>query len=203
MHAITPLQLDAFKELVNIGVGRAAAALNEMLDSPIILEVPEVCLVSYGDLTLHVEADGADQDSNFSCVQLCFNGAFSGVAALVFPPASAVKLVCALTGEEPETPGLNGVMAGTLSEVGNILINCVIGTIGNILEKPFDFVLPNYIQGRMSDLIGVEHQACTNGILLVKTHFKVQESHVNGTILLVFETASFDALLDAIDRMYA
>ncbi len=34
---ITALQLDAFKEIVNIGVGRAAATLNDMLDSPILL----------------------------------------------------------------------------------------------------------------------------------------------------------------------
>jgi chemotaxis protein CheC len=199
---ITPLQLDAFKELVNIGVGRAAAALNEMLESPIVLEVPEVCMISYEDLNLQAGDGCADPDSNFSCVQLGFHGSFSGLAALVFPPASAAKLVASLTGEEPETPGLNGVMAGTLNEVGNIVINCVIGTIGNIIDKPFDFSLPNYLQGRLRDLVGVQGDDLPDRILLVRTHFTVQDRHVDGNILLVFEAASFDALLKAIDRMY-
>lgn len=198
---ITPLQLDAFRELVNIGVGRAAAALNEMLESPIVLEVPEVCMVSYADLNLQAGA-GSDPDSSYSCVQLGFHGSFSGLAALVFPPDSAAKLVASLTGEEPETPGLNGVMAGTLNEVGNIVINCVIGTIGNIIDRPFDFSLPNYLQGRLRDLIGSQGAAQPSRILLVRTHFAVQDRHVDGNILLVFEAASFDALLSAIDRMY-
>lgn len=200
--SLTTLQLDAFRELVNIGVGRAAAALNEMLESPIVLEVPEVSMVSYADLKLEA-GDEAGNTDKYSCVQLGFHGSFSGLAALVFPPASAAKLVSSLTGEEPETPGLNGVMAGTLSEVGNIVINCVIGTIGNIIEKPFDFALPNYIHGRLDDLIGLQRDVAPSRILLVRTHFTVQDRHIDGNILLVFEAASFDALLKAIDRLYA
>lgn len=199
---ITPLQLDAFKELVNIGVGRAAAALNEMLESPIILEVPEVSMISFEDLNSQAGDDSTDPERSFSCVQLGFHGSFSGMAALVFPPDSAAKLVASLTGEEPETPGLNGVMAGTLSEVGNIVINCVIGTIGNIIDKPFDFTLPNFVQGRLQDLVGMVPGVIPKRILLVRTHFAVQDKHVEGNILLVFEAASFDVLLMAIDKMY-
>lgn len=198
--SITPLQLDAFKELVNIGVGRAAASLNELLESPIMLEVPAVSMLCYEEL----ERDAGDlAENDFSCVQLGFQGSFSGIAALVFPPPSAVKLVSALTGEEPETPGLNGVMAGTLNEVGNIVINCVIGTIGNILEKPFDFSLPNYLEGKLRDLLMMNRNAPPRKILLVRTHFQVQDRHVEGNIFLVFEAASFDSLLAAIDRIYA
>lgn len=197
---ITPLQLDAFKELVNIGVGRAAASLNELLESPIMLEVPAVSMLCYEEL----ERDAGDlAENDFSCVQLGFQGSFSGIAALVFPPPSAAKLVSALTGEDPETPGLNGVMAGTLNEVGNIVINCVIGTIGNILEKPFDFSLPNYLEGKLRDLLMMNRNAPPRKILLVRTHFQVQDRHVEGNIFLVFEAASFDSLLAAIDRVYA
>lgn len=200
---ISPLQLDAFRELVNIGVGRAAAALNELLESPIVLKVPEVTMINYDDLNMQVGGSSTDLESNFSCVQLGFYGSFSGMAALVFPPASAAKLVASLTGEELETPGLNGVMAGTLNEIGNIVINCVIGTIGNIIEKPFDFSLPNYLQGKLTDLVGIHPTVEPQRILLVRTHFSVQDKSVDGNILLIFEAASFDALLTAIDQMYA
>lgn len=194
---ITPLQLDTFKELVNIGVGRAAASLNDMLDSPIILEVPEVRMIGYEDLK---NVAGAASE-NFSCVQLGFKGSFSGLAALVFPPSSAAKLVAALTDDEPDNPGLDGVMAGTLNEVGNIVINSVIGTIGNILEKPFDFSLPNYLHGTLSDLLHIGSALDLHTILLVKTHFIVQKKQIEGNIFLVFEAPSFDALLLAIDHL--
>lgn len=198
MH-ITPLQLDALKELVNIGVGRAAASLNDMLESPIKLDVPEVRMLSSQELGS--ETGGSTE--TFSCVQLGFKGSFSGVAALVFPQASAIKLVAALTNEEPETPGLNGIMAGTLNEVGNIVINSVIGTLANILESPFDFTFPHYLHGPLKDLLTMEISTGKKSIMMVKTHFVVENRHVEGHIFLVFEAASFDTLLTAIDHFHA
>ena len=197
-NVITLLQLDAFREIVNIGVGRAAASLNDMLDSPIVLEVPEVTMIAYEDL----EKFSGTASESFSCVQLGFRGPFSGVAALVFPPASAVKLVAAMTAEEPDNPGLDGVMAGTLNEIGNIVINCVIGTIGNILERPFDFSLPNYLHGALREILHVGADSAKHSILLVKTHFIVHEKHIDGNIFIIFEASSFDALLAAIDQLY-
>ena len=61
--------------------------------------------------------------------------------------------MAALTGEVPAAPSLNAVMAGTLNEIGNIVINGVIGTIGNILAKPFDFSVPNYVEGKLQELL--------------------------------------------------
>jgi chemotaxis protein CheC len=195
---VTELQLDAFREIVNIGVGRAAASLNDMLESPIQLEVPEVRMVSYEDLA----GLAGTVSESFSCVQLGFRGSFSGVAALVFPPSCAAKLVAAMIDEEPDDPGLDGVMAGTLNEVGNIVINCVIGTIGNILKKTFEFSLPNYLQGALREILHVRHYSGLHFILLVKTHFIVQEKHIDGNIFIIFEASSFDTLLSAIDRLY-
>ncbi|HWI40828.1 MAG TPA: chemotaxis protein CheX, partial [Verrucomicrobiae bacterium] len=142
-------------------------------------------------------------EESFSCVQLGFRGSFSGIAALVFPPASAIKLVAALTGEDAGTPGLNGVMAGTLNEVGNIVINSVIGTIGNILEKPFDFSIPDYLEGDLENLLKLDRAAPPPMILLIRTRFRVEDRRIEGNIFLVFESESFDALVSAITRLVA
>lgn len=198
--ALSDFQLDALKEIVNTGVGRAAASLNEMLESHIELEVPSITLFQIGDLDgdLHSFTDAV-----ISCVQLDFHGSVAGTAALVFPPQSAAKLVAALTGEDPGGPSLNAVMAGTLNEVGNILINGVIGTIGNILEKPFDFSLPNYVEGTLEELLSLGTQTVDPTVLLIRTRFQVQERQIEGNIFLIFELGSFDALFLAIENLSA
>jgi len=198
MTLLTPYHLDALKELVNIGVGKAADSLNILLDSHIQLEVPSISVFQGEDI-----AEGEDSiwGSELACVQLGFRGHFNGSAILVFPPASAVKLVASLTGEDPAAPFLNAVMAGTLNEVGNIVINSVIGTIGNILVKPFDFSLPDYMEGRLVDLLTTKNSAETLTVLLVKTHFRIHDRQVEGSIILLFELGSFDALLTAIDTI--
>lgn len=191
--------LDALREIVNTGVGRAAASLNALLDSHIELDVPSIRIFDPADIDL-----GRDDiyRAELACVKLNFNGFFAGSAVLVFPPESAIKLVSSLTGEPPGTMNLNAVMAGTLNEVGNIVINCVIGTIGNMLRESFDFSLPNYLEGKLSELlICHEHQEAEK-ILLILTRFKVEDRHVEGSIFLFFEVGSFDTLISAIDRSH-
>jgi chemotaxis protein CheC len=198
MTTPTDYQLDVLKELVNVGVGKAAASLNEMLESHIELEVPSITLFQFENLEAGPDGFG---DGEVSCVQLNFRGAFNGSAALVFPPLSAVKLVAALTGEDPRAPSLNAVMAGTLNEVGNILINAVIGTIGNMLAKPFDFSLPDYFEGRLEDLLNPGAQTAGLTVLLIRTCFWVQDRQVEGNIFLIFEIGFFDALMTIIEEL--
>ena len=47
---LTEKQFDALQELVNIGVGRAAGMLNQMVDSRIILEIPYIKVLNAADL---------------------------------------------------------------------------------------------------------------------------------------------------------
>ena len=129
---ITDDQIDTLKELVNIGMGQAAGVLNEMVSAHIKLSVPLVEIVSLSGLNHKLQLLSKDR---LAKVQINFNGPFSGTAAMVLAPASAVNLVATLTGEQPGTPDLDSVRAGTLSEVGNIVINGVMGTIVNVLKQ--------------------------------------------------------------------
>jgi chemotaxis protein CheC len=190
--------LDVLRELINMGVGRAAASLNDLLQSQIELEVPSVSMFRPEDFS---EGKKDISEATLSCVQLGFHGSFTGTAALVFPPQSAAKLVATLVGEDPTAPSLDAVMAGTLNEVGNIVINGVMGTIGNILRKPFDFSLPNYLEGRLTDLLRLHEIVEGVTILLVRTHFRVEDRHIEGSMFLIFELGTLDALLKTIDEL--
>lgn len=191
-------QLDALKEIVNIGVGQAAASLNEMLESHIALEVPEIII-------LDPEKPDWDMaglcDEELACVRLDFKGLFNGRSALVFPAESAAKLVSTLTGEEAGSGGLDGLMAGTLNEVGNIVMNGVIGSIANILDKPLSFSLPNYLEGKLAALMARNTQEAKVAIMLVRTNFKIEKHMISGYIILIFELDSFDHLILAMNQL--
>ncbi len=195
MKTYSPDHLDALKEVVNIGVGQAASSLNELVGAHVELEVPSIIVFdperpadTLSDLSHHTLA----------CVQLDFQGFFSGTSMLVFPEESAAKLVFALTGEGVGTAELNAVMAGSLNEVGNILINGVMGAISNILEKTLDFSPPNYLEGELSDLLNVSGSGGGVTILLVRTTFRVQDLRVDGNFFLIFEIESFQNLLSSL-----
>lgn len=195
-------QIDALTELMNIGVGRAAGMLNEMVDSPIELHVPSVKILAAGELMGELEQSS---EESLSSVRLGFGGPIEGTAMLLFPTDSAAKLVGALTGEEPGTPDLDALRAGTLSEVGNIVINGVMGSIGNLLDLPLTYELPIYLEASLELLFeraqGQESGATDPAVLVAHTSFTLRDLEVQGTILLIFKVLSFDALLMAIDAM--
>ncbi|PLX79967.1 MAG: chemotaxis protein CheC [Desulfuromonas sp.] len=192
-------QFDALKEIVNIGVGRAAASLNEMLDAHIDLQVPSICFFNLDDASKVPEYLKVER---LSCVQMGFQGTFTGSAALVFPPESAAKLVTAMTGEQPGAPGMNAVMAGTLNEVGNILLNGVMGTMGNILSRPFDYSFPSYLEGSLSELLSKPNLGVEGMALMVQTNFQVKSMEIEGNVFLLFELDAFESLIQTLSELY-
>ncbi len=197
---LTPEQTDILKELINIGVGRAAGVLNEMVHFRVLLQVPFVKILSLSDLRKEMESMGRYR---VAAVRLAFKGPFFGTAALVFPPDSASKLVSVLTGEEPGTPDMDSVRAGTLTEVGNIVINGVMGSIGNLLKKRISYSLPDYMEDTIDKMLAGNEAGQDPTVLLVRTRFTVHQLHIEGDVLLLFEVGSFDALISAISSAYS
>jgi chemotaxis protein CheC len=199
MQQLTEEQIDALKELINIGVGRSAGILNEMLDSRILLQVPSVKVLNLTQLQQELVEKFAD--GQLAAVQLSFNGSFSGTAELVFPTESASALVALLTGEEPGTPDLDSVKIGTLSEIGNIVINGVIGSISNVLKQQMNYALPLYAEDSIEKLLQLNNYSDRTVFLLAQARFTIEQLELIGDIILIFETSSFDVLIESIDRL--
>ena len=193
---LTVDQLDALKELINIGVGQAAGLLNEMIEFRIQLQIPTIQLLSFIELQRELAARfGLVQ---LSAVQQNFTGSFAGTVELVFPTESAAMLVAVLTGKDLQSPELDSLKISTLTEVGNILINSVMGSISNLLEQPLRYSLPTYMEEDVKHLVSLKQFKEVPTVLLVQVRFYIKELQVQGDIILFFEVGSFDALLEAI-----
>jgi chemotaxis protein CheC len=193
---LTADEIDALKELINIGVGSAAGMLNEMIQFPIQLQIPDIDIVSANELCSELKKRFGIEP--LSTVQLGFNGSFSGSAQLLFSTESAVNLVSVLTGEEKGSPDLDSLKISTLSEVGNMIINGVMGSIGNVLDQPLDYDVPYYAEEEIEDLLLKEKSLDTGSVLLAPAHFSIEELQIQGDILLFFDVGSFQMLLKAI-----
>jgi len=193
---LTADEIDALNELINIGVGSAAGMLNEMIQFPIQLQIPDVELISAKELRSELKKRFGIEP--LSAVQLGFSGSFSGSAQLLFPTESAVNLVSVLTGEEKGSPDLDSLKISTLSEVGNMVINGIMGSIGNILDQPLDYAVPYYAEEEIEELLLKEPSLDYGSVLLAPTHFSIEELQIQGDILLFFDVGSFQMLLKAI-----
>jgi chemotaxis protein CheC len=192
----TSVQMDALKELINIGVGKASASLNEMLKLRVNLDVPFVKVLS----PLQFKHEMADLgDKNLSAVKMGFFGPFSGTGALVIAPQNGSRLVRALVGASSQGGRL--VVEETMKEVGNIVLNGVLGSLANILKQHISYSLPVFTEVTIKKLFFSEKIGNDTVFLLVRTRFKIQEIEVEGSIILLFTVGAFDTLLSAIDEM--
>jgi chemotaxis protein CheC len=198
VQQLTDTHIDALQELINIGVGRAASMLNQMLESRIVLEIPVVSVLSLKNL--QKELQKRFKGDSFAAVRLNFTGSFSGKANLVFPTESASMLVSLLTGEEIDSPDLDSVKIGTLSEVGNIVINGIMGSISNVLNQHLDYAIPIYMEDSISHILSLDNTNEQTIFLLAQARFTIETLEVMGEIILIFEMDSFGTLIQVIDK---
>lgn len=191
---MTPLQLDILRELINIGVGQAAGVLNQMTSTHVRLSVPEILVLTPESVQAHSLLH--DSSDRVSAIELPFQGAFTGLAVLAFPLASAGRLVSIVAGDEADGLDMDSLRLATLQEIGNIVLNGVMGSIGNVLNRHITYIPPDYFEGGLSTLVDLEGAPLV--ILYVRTRFEIESLEVGGDIIVVFQLESFDVLLGAL-----
>lgn len=195
MH-ISPEQQDAIQELLNIGVGRAAGSLNQMLEKPIRMHIPFLQIGKMEDLSQDVQTM---KGITLSSVQLPFKGTFSGSSCLLFPTDSAKSLVLALTGESEDPDTMDSLRESTLTEIGNIVLNGVMGSLANVLNHQIIYSVPFYEETSIQRLIQPKPSDSPEILLWAQTQFTIQGYDLTGDIMLMLGIPDLGLLVSAIN----
>lgn len=192
---------DVIKELVNIGIGKGALTLNKLLKSHIELSVPDLLFLSGENANHYFEKFG---DNILSVVNMPFSSDISGSAKLIFTTDNAAKLVGLFMKNTQQYEGVDFdiIRSSALMEIGNIVINSIVGTISNQLKFHLKYSVPNYEDGLYHNIFLPESNLDNWMILVCKTSFIVQSIQVEGTFILTFEIASLNFFIDAIEKLY-
>lgn len=190
---ISDIQLDILKELVNMGVGKAAGGLNQMTKSHVQLKAPEIYALAHDELK-HYAEDQVDKD----IVILNFEGGINGTTALIFKPESGTNLVNLLLGQAMSGEIPDEMHIDTLKEVGNIVLIWIISTLGTVLGmhmeyEPLDYTTDYSFINKVADP--------DDTALVIKTHFVLEDHLITGNALVLFKSFDFKTLLKAIDKM--
>ncbi len=197
--SLTLEHIDALKELINIGVGRAMGALNQMLEAPVRLYVPTVKIGKISELQHELGGFG---DERLSLIQLPFKASFEGVAALMFPTESAAKLVSICTRKGADASTLNAMKIATLTEIGNIVLNGVMGSMSQILEQRMTYSVPKYDENSIRCFLNGSQWDPSLLLLWAETHFTIEEFAVTGHIFLLLGLGSLETLGEALGALF-
>jgi chemotaxis protein CheC len=185
--SFTTFQLDALRELANIGSGTAGTALSQMLGRSVDISVPNAFVLPLAEA---VDAVGAAEE-DVTGVVIPLQGELDAVVLLVFPVADAATL-CGLLGVEAGTE----VGLSALSEIGNILGASYVGAIAAMTGLELDLTPPQTVTDMLAAIVStvlasraaetdtamildselqVEGEACSLGFMLLPAAGEVQE----------------------------
>jgi len=167
---LTDIQLDALKEVSNIGMGHAATALSQMIGQRVSLRVPRVSVTEISAVPERL--GGAETLMVGVTVQIL--GDARGSIMLLFPQESAHRLLGCLLRREERTLVMNELAVSALKEVGNILASAYLSAIGNLLHKtliPSVPLLSYDMAGAVVDYVLIDLSQRGNLALVVETDF--------------------------------
>lgn len=192
-------QQDALIELINIGFGRAAAALSKLTGHRVQLEVPQVAMCPMEEMAERLRPLLGNE---LATVHQIFSGPVGGDALLVLDQHSASILKELLTSEPALPLAIDRSAREVVTEIGNILLNACLGTFGNLLKVQVSFAVPHLTLETLDGVvnsIAVDREGLRYA-LIVHSSFRLRNSSLTGYLVIILGVASMERLIDALEQ---
>jgi chemotaxis protein CheC len=194
------LQLDALREVANIGAGHAATALSQMTNRTIMINVPEVNVLALEDVS---ELLGR-ADETVAAVLMHMMGDLTGRTLVLFPEGSAKNLCDILFRKPAGTTAEFGPMEQSgLKEAGNILASAYLNALSDFMGMMLVPSVPSLVIDISAAVLTTAYLNFGHDrdyVFCVETSFRVEGSTepLRGHFLLLPDMPSLRAIFDAI-----
>jgi chemotaxis protein CheC len=189
MTRYSDLQLDALRELANVGSGTASTALSGLLGRSVDISVPSVNVLPMADA---VGAIG-DPEAETTGVVLGVVGDMSASVLLLFTPNDA-KQMCSFLGVEAGSE----IGDSALMEIGNIMgasyLNAL-GTMTGLSLEPTPPAAATDMLGAIVETVLAERAGAGDIALLLDSDLVVEGSDASVSFLLVPDQGGVELLL--------
>lgn len=200
------LEYDILEELFNISVGKAASMLSEIIDKKIILDVPNIKILSPEETKdklfdyLPKVLDGTLMVSSIS-----FKEKLKGKANLIFPAEKMRTFINLCLNQE----GINesndmdftDIDFDVIKEIGNIILNSIIGGIANNLDINLNYTLPKVkVYQRIDfekDIIDKDYMH----VLMLYITFKIDSIAIDGAVVVDLTLNSLNELMKKVSKV--
>lgn len=188
---VTPRQMDAIREVVNIGAGHAATNLSQLTGLTVMISVPRIqWAVGQGP------ADALPPGGELVVITVPITGVSDQGgerAALLLAKSTALRMVALMLRRDPAAhQDVGELEKSALMEMGNIVCAAYVGVLGSFLGKGVLIGTPEMYVGS-TDAI----QAAGKG-LVIETDFTFLDTTFEGVFVLSHTDVSFASLLAAL-----
>ncbi|MDH4043614.1 MAG: chemotaxis protein CheC [Gemmatimonadota bacterium] len=194
------LQLDALKEVANIGAGHAATALSQLTNRRIMINVPQIEITRLED----VPQTFGDPEAVVAAVLMHVLGDLTGRTLLLLPEENAWLLCDLLLRRSAGTTATIGQLEeSSLKEAGNILSGAYLNALSDFMGMMLLPSVPSLVvdlSGAVLTTAFLNFGQDRDFVFCVETnfHFTEAEKTLTGHFLLLPDLASLRAIFEAI-----
>ncbi len=201
LEDLSELQLDALREVGNIGAGHAATALSQMMGNPVGLRYPELDLIPFGQVP-HVLGG---PERLVGAVYSRLLGDIEGGILFMAQRDSSLAL-CDLMHNRPlgTTKSFGHGEEALITHVASIISSAYIAAIArmadlNVLPSSPSFVLD--MSGAILQVATSEVGMRAESALLVRTSFYDEDTSVDAALLFLPDPDSLEVILGRLGVM--
>jgi chemotaxis protein CheC len=196
LRLLQPTQLDAMREVANIGAGHAATALSQLTGRGIMIDVPQLHIVPLEE----VDRLLGEPDEVVAAVLLKVLGDVTGRTVQIFPAASAVKLTTMVVGgAEPAFPGgFDALHQSALKEIGNTIVGAYLTALSEFMGMVLVVSVPSLaidMAGAVMATSYINFGDAKDYVFCVNTVMKMGADQISGSLLLIPDDASLQVIL--------
>lgn len=191
---LTPFQLDALKEVGNIGTGNAATALSQLLNRKIDMTVPDINVVPFDDIFAKI---GGEEVMVGVMVRVI--GDTPGNILFVFEKEVALDYIEELIGTREEQ--ISEMGNSVLCELGNIISSSYMNAIAqftNLVIIPSVPAVTYDMLGAILSTTFIESGQFDEYVLDIETMFVQDRSNTNGHFYYVPMPGSLEKILNSL-----
>lgn len=192
---LNSMQMDVLKEIGNIGAGNAVTALSKMLNKKINMEVPQVRLLEFKEVTELL--GGAEMP--VTGIYLRMEGDISGNMMFLLPMESSKVLIEMIMGLSRSSEEFGEMGMSALEETGNILAGSYISALSALTGMNIRISVPALaidMAGAVLSVPIIQFGHMGDSVMLIETHFSEGDKHVKGDLLLIPDVDSFVNLME-------
>jgi chemotaxis protein CheC len=189
---LTEMQMEAMKEVGNIGAGHAATALSEMLNEPVAIGTPTVEILPFADLASRVNKNGRV----VSAVHMDVLGEAPCQIVVLFEEQQARGFTSIFTGIPPTDERYEELVVSTIKEVGNIIGGAYLTALTSLTGVTLIASVPTLSTGTSEQaLLELMDVPPDQDVFYVSTGFEKEKPVITGEFILIPEPESIGPLL--------
>ncbi len=193
------LSTDIIKEVMNVGIGEAAFALSELVNAPVMIQVPDLRITEVANIPRYIDQEGQDLGVFIS---QDFHGIVEGKVLLSYSRACSISLVNLLFGDNKDAESLSNIDIATLQEIGNIIMVSCLSTISDMIEGRMTFTMPLVTAG-LSDryfMNLVQELEKFEQCILIKNEMVIKGHNIQGYIFVLLSFKDLQIIVEKLSK---